>query len=111
MTSYPKSVKVGEGAYGCVHLPSLPCTIVPEVPGFNYSDYVSKLMKNKHADLELSEYTLLNRIDPTNKYHLGTPLQCNPNIEDEEVRQAINECKNLNKEDVFRNIVKYKLII
>ena len=41
----PRKV-IGEGAYGCVHNPSLHCDIKPSA-NFNYNDHVSKLMKTK----------------------------------------------------------------
>ena len=43
----PYRHKIGEGGFGCVHIPSLPCS---KKEGLNnldidYSQYISKLMK------------------------------------------------------------------
>ena len=39
---------VGEGAYGCVHKPSIHCK--KGIPNnFDYDKYVSKIMKTNHA--------------------------------------------------------------
>ena len=47
---------IGEGAYGCVHKPSIHCK---KKSGFDYDDYVSKLMQNEHA---ISEFLVLMQI-------------------------------------------------
>ena len=48
-----KSKKIGEGTYGCVHKPSLKCEDNKIIS--NYNDKISKIMKNKHAQIEMKE--------------------------------------------------------
>ena len=43
---------IGEGAYGCVHKPSIHCKTPPS-RSFNYTNYVSKIMTTKNAKKEL----------------------------------------------------------
>ena len=64
---------VGEGSYGCVHKPSIHCKIPPS-PSFDYKKYVSKIMKNKNAQEELSEFVIIKKLDPKDEYHLGQPI-------------------------------------
>ena len=45
-------IVIGEGGYGCVHKPSIHCKTLPK-PNFNYTNYVSKIMANKEAIIEL----------------------------------------------------------
>ena len=65
---------IGEGAFGCVHSPSLRCS----EPGYNYANKVSKLMEQKYAVAELKEYDLINSIDPEHKFSLDNPRMCTP---------------------------------
>ena len=54
----PKRKVIGEGAYGCVHKPSIHCKNgVPH--GFDYSKYVSKIMQTKEAESELKEFIVI----------------------------------------------------
>ena len=41
-----KRTIIGEGSYGCVHKPSIHCTIPPK-RDFKYKNYVSKIMKTR----------------------------------------------------------------
>ena len=84
---------VGEGAYGCVHKPSLQC-INPPKPNFDYKDYVSKIMKTKNARIELNEFVVMQELDPNDEYHLGKPEICKP-ILNENVKKDIEKCKNI----------------
>ena len=52
---------LGEGAYGCVHKPSLHCL---GDPTFDYKNYVSKLMKTSNAKAELKEFVTIHQYDP-----------------------------------------------
>ena len=65
--SIPKVI--GEGAYGCVHHPSLFC----EGSDKRDIENVSKLMKNKAALTELKEYVVIDNIDKNvNNYNSNT---------------------------------------
>jgi serine/threonine protein kinase/predicted CopG family antitoxin len=64
---------VAEGAYGCVHRPSLFCN-PPYHP--DYTGKVSKVMTTKNMNKELKEYVLIERADPRNDFYLGKPETC-----------------------------------
>ena len=98
---------IGQGAYGCVHKPSLRCLDT----NVNYDDYISKLTTKKQADKELSDFGLIQNIDPNNNYHLGTPLSCTPNTIFNKEKEDIKKCKYLNKYDIFANPNNYKLLL
>ena len=103
---------IGEGGYGCVFKPSLECKKKPN-PNFNYNDYVSKLMKTKNAEIELKEFLFIGKIDPTNEFHLGKPIMCEPDYKDPEFINDIKNCRNINKDDFLNDIKKddYSLLL
>jgi serine/threonine protein kinase len=101
---------VGEGAYGCVHKPSIHCKTPPR-PGFDYTNYVSKIMKTKNAKQELDEFLIIKKIDPNNEYHLGSPILCNPNISEKNVQTSIDKCKYIKLTDIKSNPDKYSLLL
>jgi serine/threonine protein kinase len=101
---------IGEGSYGCVHRPSIYCKTIPS-PGFNYKTYVSKLMKTKNAKKELAEFLIIGKIDPTNKYHLGQPILCKPDISEPSVKNDIDNCKYINSNNIKINEDKYSLLV
>jgi serine/threonine protein kinase len=101
---------IGEGSYGCVHQPSIHCKTLPK-PGFNYDNYVSKLMKTKNAQDELAEFVFIQNIDPTNEYHLDKPILCKPNFDDTGVKKSIGECKYIKLTDVQANPDNYSLLV
>ena len=101
---------IGEGAYGCVHKPSIQCKTPPS-PGFNYTNYVSKIMTTKNAKKELAEFLIIKHIDPTNEYHLGSPILCHPNIDNTNVTTSIDKCKYIKLNDVQANPDSYSLLV
>lgn len=105
-----KRAVVGEGSYGCVHKPSIHCKTPPN-PGFDYTTYVSKLMKTKHAEKELAEFVIIKNIDPTDEYHLGEPILCTPKLDEPNVKADISKCKNIKITDVETNPDKYSLLL
>lgn len=105
-----KRIIVGEGAYGCVHKPSIHCKTPPK-PNFNYTNYVSKIMKTKNAQQELAEFVIIGNIDPTEEYHLGQPILCKPNLDFEHVKDDIKRCKYIKIDDVEANPDKYSLLV
>ena len=48
--SVPSSDVIGEGAYGCIHKPSLTCK---ETKVKNYKNKVSKVLQREKAKIEL----------------------------------------------------------
>jgi serine/threonine protein kinase len=100
-----RSKKIGEGTYGCVHKPSLKCKDNKIIS--DYNDKISKIMKNKHAQIEMKEYVGINRIDPTNTYHIK-PQECVPD-NNKETKESVLEC-NLGK-DMVKKMDQYKLIV
>lgn len=101
---------VGEGAYGCVHKPSIPCKIDPS-PNFDYKKYVSKLMKNKNAQKEFNEFVIIKDIDPTNEFHLGQPIMCHPDISSQSVKDDIDKCKYIKSANVQQDENGYNLLL
>ena len=49
---------LGEGAYGCVHKPSLKCK---DKPNKNYDNKVSKVLRDTESIGELSEYKNIDK--------------------------------------------------
>jgi len=111
-TKEKKRKIIGEGAYGCVIKPSLPCATPPE-SNFNYNDYVSKFMKTKNAEIELKEFLFIGKIDPTNDYHLGEPIICKPDYNDPELINDIKNCNYINKTELPNELTKenYSLLL
>lgn len=100
---------IGEGSYGCVQQPSIPCESLP-TPDFKYDDYVSKLMKGKDAQKELSEFIVIGNYDTNNEYHLGTPILCKPELT-KDVIDDIEKCKYFKKTDIVDNPDKFSLLL
>ena len=105
-----KRIIVGEGSYGCVHKPSIHCTNPPK-PGFNYTNYVSKIMKTKNAEKELAEFVIIKNIDPTDEYHLGEPILCKPRLDEANVKADISRCKYIKIAEVEAKPDKYSLLV
>ena len=101
---------IGEGSYGCVHKPSLHCNVNPS-PNFDYKNYVSKIMKTKHAKEELSEFVILKNIDPTEEYHLGKPILCKPKLDDIDVKLDISKCNHIKIENIEADPDNYSLLV
>ena len=105
-----KRIIIGEGTYGCVHKPSIHCKTPPK-PGFNYNNYVSKIMKTKNAETELAEFVIIGKLDPTNEYHLGEPILCKPQLAEETLKKDISKCKHIDFSDVETHPDKYSLLV
>ena len=101
---------VGEGAYGCVHKPSIHCKKSPK-PGFDYDNYVSKIMKTKNAKKELAEFVTIKKIDPADEYHLGEPILCKPKLNEANVKANIGRCNYIKIADVEAEPDKYSLLV
>jgi hypothetical protein len=64
---------IGEGAYGCIHKPSLTCK---KAKIKSYKNKVSKIMQKKDAEKELAEYADIELVDKSHDYYLGRPIDC-----------------------------------
>ena len=90
------SIVIGEGAYGCVHKPSLKCK---DAPDMSYEGKLSKAMDIRHATTELKEYDVIDAVDKDLRYHLGKPEVCSPTKDRQTVR-AIDKCKWIKSKDI-----------
>jgi len=90
------SVVIGEGAYGCVHKPSLKCK---DAPDMSYEGKLSKAMDVRHATVELKEYDVIDAADKELRYHLGKPEVCSPKKDATTIR-AIDKCKYIKSKDI-----------
>lgn len=70
-----KPIKVGEGTYGCVYSPAIPCEDArePYCPSC-----VSKLMEEQAAEEELVNYRALQGIDDRESGIIKSPRKCKP---------------------------------
>jgi serine/threonine protein kinase len=100
---------IGEGAYGCVHKPSIQCKTQP-ASNFDYSNYVSKFMRNNDAEKELREFVVIGNYDPNNEFHLGTPLKCKPKLTPD-IIDDVKNCKYVDKNDLTAQPDIYSLLL
>jgi serine/threonine protein kinase len=100
---------IGEGSYGCVHKPSLPCDIKPREI-LSYKNYISKLMTQDNAINEYNEFMIFANIDKENKYFLDKPIICNPKF-DKDIINDIKKCKNIDIDNIELFPNNYKLLI
>jgi len=80
---------IGEGAYGCIHKPSLTCK---EAKIKNYKNKVSKVLEREDAKLELAEYNSIETADKSHEYYLGKPVECSVDNTPTNI-SAIEKCK------------------
>jgi hypothetical protein len=103
MNDKPKFL--AEGAYGCVHRPSLRCS---EDTKMNYKDKISKIMPDSEAIKELKEYTLIENADKNKEFYLGTPETCD--FENSKINiPAVKKCENGKK--ILKKTDNFKLLI
>lgn len=87
------NILIGQGSYGCVFKPPLKCkTRSKHKPNRNT---VSKLMTRKNARHELSEFNIINSIDPDQKYHIGKPYICDADTTTPKFKRNISKCKSV----------------
>jgi serine/threonine protein kinase len=92
---------IGEGAYGCVHKPSLLC----KNKKLSYKNKISKVMLTKEAMKELKEYAIISRVDKKNEYYVGMPTTCHVKNTTQAIR-AVEKCKHIKKKYFRRTTVK-----
>ena len=100
---------IGEGAYGCIHNPSLRCEKTPTTIDTNYTNKVSKVMEKKNADKELDTYSIIANIDKPNNYYLGKPIECKP-IDNTETKDSIKKCEK-HGEELWKKFKDLSLLI
>ena len=96
---------VAEGVSGCVHRPSLRCNKSKRI---DYTSKISKVMKTKYANKEMSEFVLMNRLDPDENFHLGTPDIC-PFEKSDDNNIPVSKCKIGKK--ILESSEDYELLI
>lgn len=94
-------IVIGEGAFGCVIKPSLPCSNKK----ISYKNKISKVMISKEAIKELKEYAVIAKADKQNKFYLGIPTHCRVKKTKETIR-AIEKCVHLKKKYFNKKSVK-----
>lgn len=94
--------KIGEGAYGCVHRPSLRC----KDKNIDYENKISKLMMTNLGETEMREYEKISKLDKDNEFFLGIPEMCVPEKTLYSL-QAMKKCRTFN----ISNVDKYSLLI
>jgi len=95
---------IGEGAYGCVHKPSLTCSN----KNISYKNKISKIMLSKEAAKELQEYTIISTVDKNNEYYLGLPIKCKVKTNYKSIK-AVNKCKNIKRKYLKNKTTKHGL--
>ena len=93
---------IGEGAYGCVHRPSLQC----KNKKISYKNKISKIMTSKNAASELEEYSLIGDADKKKMFYLGRPVKCRVK-ESAANLKPLDKCKILQEKLGTKNIKKY----
>lgn len=89
---------LGEGAYGCVHKPSLKCKNRPDI---SYEGKISKIMTKPHAKTELEEYDIVANLDKDKDFYLGKPDECYPVIDTDTIKE-VEKCKWIKSADLKR---------
>lgn len=105
MNTNTTSAVIGEGAYGCIHKPSLTCK---ENKIQNYKNKVSKVLTKSKAKIELEEYTSIDNADKAHEYYLGKPVECSVDNTPTNI-QAIEKCKK--GAELLKNLGDLSLLV
>jgi serine/threonine protein kinase len=81
---------IGEGGFGCVFKPSLPCSDKK----ISYKNKISKWMLSKNAVEELQEYAVIAKADPRADFYTGKPTKCTLK-RTPELAKAVERCELL----------------
>ena len=68
-------------------------------------------MKTKNAESELAEFLIIKGIDPSNQYHLGSPILCKPDLAEPGIKDDLKKCKHINESDVSKDPDNYSLLL
>jgi hypothetical protein len=94
----PSTKVIGEGTYGCVLKPSLPCD--NKTAQISYKNKLSKLMLSSAALKEVEEYAIISNVDKNAQYYTGKPTRCKMKETIDSIK-AIENCKLIKKN--FKN--------
>ena len=83
---------IGEGTYGCAIKPSLVC----KNKSLTYDNKISKVLLDKHANTELNEYGMIDKVDKNKEFYMGKPEICKPIFNDENVK-SIQKCDSIGR--------------
>jgi len=100
---------IGEGTYGCAIKPSLKC----KNKKINYDNKISKVLLDKDANSELTEYNMIDKIDKNKVFYLGKPEICKPKYNFVNVK-SIQKCNSISqviKDAVKENFKKLSLLV
>jgi len=100
---------IGEGTYGCAIKPSLVC----RNKSLTYDNKISKVLLDKHANTELNEYGMIDKVDKNKEFYMGKPELCKPIFNDENVK-SIQKCDSIGrtlKTNVEDNFNKLSLLV
>ena len=93
---------LGEGTYGCVYKPSLPC----KEKGISYKNKLSKLMLTSAAIKEIQEYAMIDSVDKTAEFYTGKPVRCtlknSPAVAAAVKKCGVNGIKNKTAKEVAK---------
>jgi len=88
-----ESEVIGEGAFGCVVQPTLPCN-TPHIDSKKHPEkYLSKIMLKETAKKEIREFELLSQIPKIHQYIVPKPHLCKPK-ETPAFHRTVKKCKN-----------------
>ena len=88
---------IGQGTYGCVYRPPVTC----RNNSISINGKITKLTTSKESVRELKEYSNMKSADPQNRYYLGVPETCVPELKSV-------PAKDLKSCDVYNSELKEK---
>jgi serine/threonine protein kinase len=96
---------IGQGGYGCVFKPSIPCDITKD----SDPKLVSKLLTDENAHLEMIELDRINEIDSEYKYHIKAEEICKYNPEYNKYVKNLEQCNVVQKNGLDElSLLQYK---
>jgi serine/threonine protein kinase len=89
---------LGQGTFGCVYKPAFKCSNTNTVN----KKMVSKIMVNSNANNEIQNFKIIDKIDPTGKFHIKLNNVCN--LLNNNKYNLINngECEIINYKNNFK---------
>lgn len=102
--------KIGEGGFGCVVYPYIPCS-KKELPKSKY--YISKIIQSNFREYkeELKLLNVIKKIDPNNKYLISYEDTCVLNNNDVKDRKTNDDILRVKYNNISNNITDNKFTI